>query len=104
MMVMNKISRRHFLAATGAITGAALLNPLSEVAAKAVENPNVAGKKLHLAIVGTGGRGTSMWGYDLMKSYPDYIEFVGLCDKNEVWKPVRRLSGLPVLLIRILKR
>ena len=24
-----------------------------------------------------------MWGYDLMKSYPDYIEFVGLCDKNE---------------------
>ena len=22
-------------------------------------------------------------GYDLMKSYPDYIEFVGLCDKNE---------------------
>ena len=83
MMVMNKISRRHFLAATGAITGAALLNPLSEVAAKAVENPNVAGKKLRLAIVGTGGRGTSMWGYDLMKSYPDYIEFVGLCDKNE---------------------
>ena len=51
MMVMNKISRRHFLAATGAITGAALLNPLSEVAAKAVENPNVAGKKLRLAIV-----------------------------------------------------
>ena len=83
MMVMNKISRRHFLAATGAITGAALLNPLSEVAAKAVENPNVAGKKLRLAIVGTGGRGTSMWGYDFMKSYPDYIEFVGLCDKNE---------------------
>ena len=75
MMVMNKISRRHFLAATGAITGAALLNPLSEVAAKAVENPNVGGKKLLLAIVGT-----SMWGYDLMKSYPDYIEFVGLCD------------------------
>ena len=79
MMVMNKISRRHFLAATGAITGAALLNPLSEVAAKAVENPNVAGKKLRLAIVGTGGM-------------------------KVVWKPVRRLSGLPVLLIRILKR
>ena len=47
---MNKISRRHFLAATGAITGAALLNPLSEVAAKAVENPNVAGKNFALLL------------------------------------------------------
>lgn len=51
MMVMNKISRRHFLAATGAITGAALLNPLSEVAAKAVENPNVAGKNFALLLL-----------------------------------------------------
>lgn len=83
MMIMNKISRRHFLAATGAITGAALLNPLSGVAAETAEASKVVGKKLRLAIVGTGGRGTSMWGYDLMKSYPDYIEFVGLCDKNE---------------------
>ena len=37
MMIMNKISRRHFLAATGAITGAALLNPLSGVAAETAE-------------------------------------------------------------------
>ena len=29
------------------------------------------------------GRGTSMWGRDILKSYPDYLEFVGLCDKNE---------------------
>ena len=28
---MTKISRRHFLAATGAITGSALLSPLSEI-------------------------------------------------------------------------
>ena len=34
-------------------------------------------------MVGTGIRGTTMWGRDLMKAYPDYIEFVGLCDKNE---------------------
>jgi len=33
-------------------------------------------------MVGTGGRGTSMWGSDLMKRYPDRIEFVGLCDTN----------------------
>ena len=79
MMVMNKISRRHFLAATGAITGAALLNPLSEVVAKAVENPNVAGKKTFaLLLLVLAEEVLPCGGYDLMKSYPDYIEFVGL--------------------------
>ncbi|WP_366558266.1 twin-arginine translocation signal domain-containing protein, partial [uncultured Parabacteroides sp.] len=60
-MVMNKISRRHFLAATGAIAGTALLNPLSEVSAETANASSVVNKKLRLAIVGTGGRGTSMW-------------------------------------------
>ena len=80
----NTISRRQFLAATGAITGTALLNPLTgmEVGAANIMAPK-ASKKLRLAMVGTGIRGTTMWGRDLMKAYPDYIEFVGLCDKNE---------------------
>nr|WP_293672281.1 Gfo/Idh/MocA family oxidoreductase [uncultured Parabacteroides sp.] len=77
------MSRRHFLAATGAIAGTVLLNPLSEIKAETAGITRPTGKKLRLAIVGTGGRGTSMWGRDLMRSYPDYIEFVGLCDKNE---------------------
>ena len=80
----NTISRRQFLAATGAITGTALLNPLTgmEVGAANIMAPK-ASKKLRLAMVGTGIRGTTMWGRDLMKAYPNYIEFVGLCDKNE---------------------
>ena len=80
----NTISRRQFLATTGAITGTALLNPLTGMKAEAanVMAPK-ASKKLRLAMVGTGIRGTTMWGRDLMKAYPDYMEFVGLCDKNE---------------------
>ena len=33
-------------------------------------------------MVGTGSRGTSMWGSGLMQRYADRIEFVGLCDTN----------------------
>ena len=77
------MSRRHFLATTGAIAGTALLNPLSDIKAEPAGIAKPAGKKLRIALVGTGGRGTSMWGRDILKSYPDYIEFVGLCDKNE---------------------
>ena len=51
MMVMNKISRRHFLAATGAITGAALLNPLSEVAAKLLKIRMLLGKNFALLLL-----------------------------------------------------
>ena len=79
----NQMSRRHFLATTGAIAGTALLNPLSDIKAEAAGIATPTGKKLRIALVGTGGRGTSMWGRDILKSYPDYLEFVGLCDKNE---------------------
>lgn len=51
MMVMNKISRRHFLAATGAITGAALLNPLSEVAQKLLKIRMLLGKNFALLLL-----------------------------------------------------
>ena len=33
-------------------------------------------------MVGTGSRGCSMWGKDLMERYPQQLEFVGLCDIN----------------------
>ena len=38
--------------------------------------------KRRYAIVGTGDRGTTMWGKPLVADYPDLIEFVGLCDIN----------------------
>ena len=34
------------------------------------------------AMVGTGHRGTGMWGKDIFERYANEIEFVGLCDKN----------------------
>ncbi|MDR2627004.1 MAG: Gfo/Idh/MocA family oxidoreductase [Dysgonamonadaceae bacterium] len=82
MQTTNHISRRRFLAATGAIAGTSLLNPVSQLGAKTVTSSTVKAGKLKLAIVGTGGRGCGMWGSDLTKRYPEQIEFVGLCDSN----------------------
>jgi len=76
------MSRRHFLATTGAVlAGGALSHPLwgGRLSVAPFAQPDA---KLKLAMVGTGGRGTSMWGIDLMRRYPDRIEFVGLCDTN----------------------
>jgi predicted dehydrogenase len=40
------------------------------------------GRKLKVALVGTGIRGTSYWGKELVEKYPEDLEFVGLCDIN----------------------
>lgn len=39
-------------------------------------------KKLKIALVGTGVRGTSFWGKRLVENYSDILEFVGICDIN----------------------
>ncbi len=39
-------------------------------------------KKLKVVLVGTGVRGTSFWGKRLVDTYPNILEFVGLCDIN----------------------
>ncbi len=71
-----QVNRRQFLATAGAITtGAVLSNPMAAVA-QAVKS------KMKLAMVGTGVRGTSFWGRNIVKNYPDETEFVGLCDIN----------------------
>ena len=40
--------------------------------------------KMKVALVGTGGRGSSTWGKDLVENYSEYVEMVGLC-KKENW-------------------
>ena len=86
---MGKISRRQFIAASGAIAGAAMVRPIANLSAESIrdseraESKNADGKKLRLAMIGTGIRGITMWGRDLVTTYSDYIQFVGLCDKNE---------------------
>jgi predicted dehydrogenase len=39
-------------------------------------------KRKRYAMVGTGARGTGMWGTEVLNNYGRYAEFVGLCDKN----------------------
>jgi predicted dehydrogenase len=67
--------RRKFIHHTGAAVAATLLS--DSLLANTLALP-----KKKIAMVGTGHRGTSMWGIDVIKDYGDEIEFVGLCDKN----------------------
>lgn len=73
---LNEINRRKFLQKSSTVVaGAVLLNPLDLTA-----KPKA---KMKLAMVGTGVRGGGMWGRDVLKSYSDVVEFVGLCDINQ---------------------
>jgi predicted dehydrogenase len=77
-------SRRAFIAATGAVTAAAVLpgGALAQGAAKR-----------RYALVGTGHRGTGMWGRSVVERYSDIVDFVGLCDTN----PLRVEAGKKAL-------
>lgn len=44
---------------------------------------NPAFKRQRVAMVGTGDRGTGMWGLPVLKEFPELVEFVGLCDINK---------------------
>jgi predicted dehydrogenase len=70
------MKRRDFLSATaGAAVGASILsNPVGAAVSKAT--------KKRLVLVGTGVRGTSFWGRNIVRNYGDITEFVGLCDIN----------------------
>src|SRR5688572_6129935 len=76
----SKASRRRFLAGAGG----ALLSGLT-APARAAPSPATGGttsRRLRYALIGTGHRGTGMWGSDVQKGYADVVEFVGLCDPN----------------------
>src|SRR3981189_2881241 len=67
-------SRREFVKVAGSAALGASLFPADVFG----QTPS----KRRYAIVGTGDRGSGMWGRDLARRYPDLVEFVGLCDKN----------------------
>jgi len=74
----NSITRREFVTTTSkAAAGTVLLSQLPESAIGIS-----LGKKRRLAMVGTGHRGTGMWGESVLEAYGDIVEFVGLCDIN----------------------
>ena len=67
-------SRRKFLSSVS------MLAASSAIPLHAFNFGNV--KKLKIALVGTGIRGTSFWGKRLVDEYSDILEFVGLSDIN----------------------
>lgn len=69
------MDRRGFVKATGAASVGALL------AGKSLASVTPLARRRY-AMVGTGHRGTGMWGKDIVQRYSNEIEFVGLCDKN----------------------
>jgi predicted dehydrogenase len=80
-------SRRDFVKTTG-----------TALAASVVARPSLgaaaAGKKRY-AIIGTGIRGTGMWGRPVAQGYSDVVDFVGLCDPNpKRLEASRRLMGV----------
>lgn len=71
-----EMSRRNFLSFLGTLAaGTAVTSPAFAMEA-------LGGKKLKVALIGTGVRGISFWGKRLVEQYPDLLEFVGLCDIN----------------------
>ena len=78
MKTTETVTRRNFIATSGALAGAMMANPFSSVAMPA----GIADKKMRIAIVGTGSRAHGMWSKSVLEAYGDKVEFVGLCDIN----------------------
>src|SRR5262249_37446691 len=67
--------RRNFLGQTSAALAAAMFTESLSFSKGPAE-------KQRVAMVGTGDRGTSMWGTPVVEEFKDIVEFVGLCDIN----------------------
>ncbi len=79
MNTPNSSSRRDFLAKSGALlAGSVFMHPVAEALA-VWDRP----EKMKIALIGTGIRGTTMFGRDIVNNYLDQVEFVGLSDINE---------------------
>jgi predicted dehydrogenase len=79
------MNRRRFIntSAVGAV-GALLTGTLPgtlNAQKKGKANP-AKSTKTRVALVGTGSRGTRMWGRNVIEKYSDLVEYVGLCDLN----------------------
>lgn len=78
------MNRRNFIAASTVAAAGAVLSSIPGIteAQNNKQNGGSLPKKKRVALIGTGSRGTSMWGKDVIKDYSDYVEYVGLCDIN----------------------
>ena len=67
----KKVTRRKFLEDLSKLAAAGTLMSFGFDFKRAGATPD---RKIKLALVGTGSRGTSMWGKDLFHPYKDYVE------------------------------
>ena len=81
-MKNSNISRREFLSMSGALAGTVLVDPVSSLNAAEKISADQNLKKSRVALVGTGHRGTGMWGKSVVEEYAGFVQFVALCDKN----------------------
>jgi len=75
----NEISRRKFLSSSACTALGMASLPLLRTG-DLWGRPQ--GRKLKVALVGTGIRGSGTWGKALLSKYSDVLEMVGLCDIN----------------------
>jgi predicted dehydrogenase len=87
---MKAINRREFIGNTALAALAATVFPLYSFADDKKTSPKV---KTRLALVGTGVRGTYVWGIPVLETYKDLVEMVALCDINP-----KRMSAAKTLL------
>lgn len=73
-------SRRDFIALSGSLlAGSLFVHPIAEALTLVGDQ----GRKMRVALIGTGIRGTGMFGKDVVRNYSQEVEFVGICDINE---------------------
>lgn len=85
----NSMDRRKFVKTAGSAAAASLV--FMNTTFGQTER-----RRRRYAMVGTGHRGTGMWGVELVKNYSDVVEFVGLSDTNHKrLAAARQLIGVP---------
>ncbi|MFH0991111.1 MAG: Gfo/Idh/MocA family oxidoreductase [bacterium] len=78
MNTQKDVTRREFVTTTTkALAGAAMLGQFQGSILAGQSKP-----RKRLAMVGTGHRGTGMWGKSVVEDHGEIVEFVGLCDIN----------------------
>lgn len=78
------MNRRNFLSTASVAATGALLSSIPGIseAKNDKKKGDISPKKKRIALIGTGSRGTNMWGKTVIKNYSDLVEYVGLCDIN----------------------
>jgi predicted dehydrogenase len=78
------MDRRKFLATSSVAAAGAILSSVPGImeAKDSKKKGNALPQRKKIALVGTGSRGTKMWGKSVIEAYSDVVEYVGLCDTN----------------------